>query len=102
MANTERDGAAAYGKVIAKAWRDPSFKAKLIADPQGTLRQAGISIPAGVTVQVVENTATHLHFVLPARPAGQLSDEALDAAAGGVIVFPGKPGVWPGGASSYG
>src|SRR4029453_12623925 len=76
MADKEQDKASAYGKVIARAWRDPSFKAKLLADPQGTLRQAGVSIPAGVTVKVVENTHAHFHFVLPAKPSGALTDEA--------------------------
>ena len=82
MADKQQDTAAGYGKIIAKAWRDPSFKAKLIADPQGTLKQAGVTIPAGVTVKVVENTDTHFHLVLPPKPAGALSDEALDQAAG--------------------
>ena len=45
MADKHQDKASAYGKVIAKAWRDPSFKAKLLADPQGTLRQAGVTHP---------------------------------------------------------
>ena len=84
MADKEQDKASAYGKVIAKAWRDPSFKAKLLADPQGTLRQAGVSLPAGMTVKVVENTDKHFHFVLPARPSGALTDEALDKVAGAV------------------
>ena len=73
---------AQYGKVIAKAWREPAFKAKLIADPRAILAEAGVSIPAGVTVKVLEDTGTHLHFVLPPKPTGQLSDEALDAVAG--------------------
>ena len=83
MADEEQGKAATYGKIIAKAWRDPSFKAKLIADPQGTLKQAGVSIPGDVTVKVVEDTDTHFHLVLPAKPAGALSDEALDQAAAG-------------------
>ena len=83
MAHKERDGAAAYGKVVAKAWRDPSFKAKLIADPRAILAEAGVAIPAGVTVKVLEDTATHLNFVLPPKPTGQLSDEALDKVAAG-------------------
>ena len=33
---TDKRKDAGYGKIIAKAWRDPSFKARLIADPQGT------------------------------------------------------------------
>ena len=99
MANTGRDNAAAYGKVVARAWRDPAFKAKLIADPQAVLREAGVAVPAGATVKVVENTGTHLHFVLPPKPVGQLSDEALDEVAGGAGPIPGKTGFWSGGAS---
>jgi hypothetical protein len=30
----------AYGKVVARAWRDPAFKAKLMTDPQSTLKGA--------------------------------------------------------------
>ena len=74
-------------------------KAKLIADPQAVLREAGMAVPAGTTVKVVENTGTHLHFVLPPKPVGQLSDEALDAVAGGAGAMPGKTGYWSGGAS---
>ena len=48
-----------YAKVVARTWRDPAFKAKLMADPQGTLKDAGITMPAGATVTVLENTATH-------------------------------------------
>src|SRR5258708_3639914 len=83
MAETEQDNAAAYGKMVAKAWRDPAFKAKLMADPHAALKDAGISVPAGVTVTVVENTDTHVHFVLPPKPTRELSDEALDKVAGG-------------------
>jgi len=82
MSNADQDSTATYGKIIAKAWRDPSFKAKLIADPHAVLKQAGVPVPAGVTVKVVENTDTHFHLVLPPKPAGALSDEALDKAAG--------------------
>jgi hypothetical protein len=99
MANTGRDNAAAYGKVVARAWRDPAFKAKLIADPQAVLKEAGMAVPAGATVTVVENTGTHLHFVLPPKPVGQLSDEALDEVAGGAVPMPGKTGFWSVGAS---
>jgi nitrile hydratase alpha subunit len=78
---------AQYGKVIAKAWREPAFKAKLIADPRAILAEAGVAIPADVTVKVLEDTTTHLHFVLPPKPTGQLSDEALDAVAAGTMTI---------------
>ena len=83
MANMQADKAAAYGKIIARAWREPAFKAKLIADRQAALKEAGVTVPVGVTVKVVENTDTHFHFVLPPKPVAELSDEALEKAAGG-------------------
>ena len=83
MAETKQDNAAAYGKMVARAWRDPAFKAKLLADPHATLKEAGLQVREGVTVKVVENTDTHHHLVLPPKPTGELSDEALDKVAGG-------------------
>jgi len=40
-----------------------------------------------VTVKVVENTDTHHHLVLPPKPTGELSDEALDKVAGGIAMI---------------
>ena len=83
MSDTEQKKAASYGKIIARAWRDQAFKAKLIANPGAILKDAGVTVPAGVTVTVVENTDTHVHLVLPPKPTEQLSDEALDNVAAG-------------------
>jgi hypothetical protein len=83
MAETERDNAAAYGRIVAKAWRDPAFKAKLLADPHAALKDAGVAVAAGVTVKVVENSASLFHLVLPIKPTGVLSDEELDQVAAG-------------------
>ena len=47
------------------------------------LAEAGIKLPAGVTVSLVEDSDTHLHLVLPARAQAALSDAQLDAVAGG-------------------
>ncbi len=71
------------GKIIAKAWRDPAFKAGLIANPAAALRAEGIDVPAGMAVTVVENTDKQFHLVLPPVPSDELSDEGLDAVAGG-------------------
>jgi hypothetical protein len=71
------------GKIIAKAWRDPAFKAELIANPAAALKAEGIDVPAGMTVAVVENTDKQFHLVLPPVPSGELSDEALDGVSGG-------------------
>jgi len=73
----------AFAKIVAKAWRDPVFKAELIANPAAALKAEGIDVPAGMTVTVVENTDKQFHLVLPPVPTDELSDEALDAVAGG-------------------
>ena len=73
------------GKIIAKAWRDPAFKAELIANPAAALQAEGIEVPEGMTVTVVENTDKQFHLVLPPVPTDELSDEALDGVAGGLF-----------------
>jgi hypothetical protein len=74
----------AFGKIIAKAWRDPAFKAALIANPAAALKAEGIDVPAGMAVTVLENTDKQFHLILPPVPSDALSDEALDAVSGGV------------------
>ena len=81
-----------FGKIIAKAWRDPVFKAELIANPAAALKAEGIDVPAGMTVTVVENTDKQFHLVLPPKPTGELSDKDLDGVVGGGR----KPGPGPG------
>ena len=80
---TEND--TAFGKIIAKAWRDPAFKAELIANPAAALKAEGIDVPAGMKVTVVENTDKLFHLVLPPAPTDELSDKELDAVAGGAF-----------------
>ena len=72
-----------FGKIVAKAWRDPAFKAELIANPAAALKAEGIDVPAGMTVTVVENTDKLFHLVLPPVLSDELSDEALAVVAGG-------------------
>ncbi|MEC4593962.1 MULTISPECIES: NHLP leader peptide family RiPP precursor [Nitrospirillum] len=77
------------GKIIAKAWADEGYKARLLANPAAVLTAEGVDLPAGITFRVVEDTAAVQTLVLPARPA-DLSDDDLDRAAGG-LCFPGDP-----------
>ena len=70
--------------VIARATTDEDFRAALVADPRGVLVAAGVELPDGLEVRVLENSAAHTHFVLPS--AGELGDEILAGAAGGSTV----------------
>ncbi|MBF0333312.1 MAG: NHLP leader peptide family RiPP precursor [Alphaproteobacteria bacterium] len=76
-------------RIIAKAWADEAFKARLIADPAATLLAEGVAVPTNVTLKVVENTDTVVHIVLPPKPTDELSAEALDGISGGACLDPG-------------
>lgn len=70
------------GQIIAKAWSDAEFKARLLANPAETLQAEGVEVPAGVKVNAVENTNEQFFLVIPNKP-DELSDEQLDSVAGG-------------------
>jgi hypothetical protein len=72
-----------YGQLVARAWSDTAFKLRLLAEPATALAEQGIAVPPGVEVRVHENTPAVFHLTLPPRPSDELSDEQLDAAAGG-------------------
>ena len=69
-------------QLMAKVWADAHFKAQLMVNPAATLKAEGIDIPDGMEIRVLENTETVFHLVLPVKPT-ELSDEELDAVAGG-------------------
>ncbi|MEA1648117.1 NHLP leader peptide family RiPP precursor [Nitrospirillum sp. BR 11164] len=74
--------AALAGRIVAKAWTDEAFKARLLADPATVLRREGMDLPAGVAIRVVEDTGTARTLVLPAKPA-DLTEEELGRVVGG-------------------
>jgi nitrile hydratase len=60
-ARTPADGA----RVVARAWTDPDFKARLLSDTRGALGEMGIEIPAETPhLTVVENTEDVHHLVV--------------------------------------
>ncbi len=74
--------------LINRSLEDEDFRQRLLDDPKGTLEQElGGSLPEGVEVRAVEETADTIYLVLPsASPlgeGGEISDRELDAVAGG-------------------
>jgi hypothetical protein len=55
------------GKVIARAWVDKAYHARLLKDPHAVLTEAGVHVKGKVHVH--ENTDSDVHLVLPKRPA---------------------------------
>ncbi|MNE86079.1 Nitrile hydratase, alpha chain [compost metagenome] len=57
-------------QVIQKAWEDPSFKQKLLANPKEALREAlGIHLPDNITLTTVEEGSNEFYLVIPPSPA---------------------------------
>ena len=59
-----------WAKVIAQAWIDEEFKAKLLADPKTVLREEGIEFPESIKVNIIEAKEDELNLTLPLKPEG--------------------------------
>jgi len=75
-------------KIVERRLQDEVFRRRLLADPRATLEQEyGERIPEGVQVRAVEETPDTIYLVLPSSSAGAgaggLSDQDLEAVAGG-------------------
>jgi hypothetical protein len=75
----------ALTQLFTACWRDEALKARFLSDPKSVLAEHGIDVPAGITVNVVENTNDTINITMPMAPENshELSDEELGAAAGG-------------------
>ncbi|GIP60068.1 NHLP leader peptide family RiPP precursor [Paenibacillus woosongensis] len=63
-------GALLQTQIIQKAWQDPSFKAKLLADPKAAIQEAlGVIIPDHIKVKAVEENSDEFYLVLPPNPS---------------------------------
>ena len=51
-------------KVVAHAWVDPQFKARLLADAKGAAAELGIDVANSPELKVVENTAEVHHMIV--------------------------------------
>jgi hypothetical protein len=63
-----------WGRVVARAWDDTAFRQRLLTEPASVLGEAGIEVPPGVAVRVVESSLAEAAeddpcFWLPPSPA---------------------------------
>ena len=75
--------------VVDKAVSDPAFRAQLLANPSATLQSAGVSIPAGARVKIVEDTQNLRYLAVSDRPA-DISDADLATATSETIANDGS------------
>jgi hypothetical protein len=84
-------------KLIARAWEDEAFKAALLSNPSQAIAQAGLTVPEGTEIRVVEQSSDKgvkekpgVHYlILPPKPKrdeaeeSELSEDELSFVAGG-------------------
>jgi hypothetical protein len=54
-----------FGQLVQRATEDATLRQRLLTAPQQTLAEAGITLPAGIEIEIVENTDKVIHLVLP-------------------------------------
>jgi hypothetical protein len=53
-----------WQQLIQRAWREPPFLARLVAEPAQVLTEAGIPVPPGLQLTLLQDTPTTRHLVL--------------------------------------
>jgi len=71
-----------WGRIWARCWTDPVFKAQLLADPAMVLKAEGLNVPTGLQLVALEDSPSKVHWVIPVRPSQLSDDELNDVAAG--------------------
>jgi hypothetical protein len=83
-----------WGQIVGRAWADDGFNQRLRADPAGVLKEYDLPLPAGLRIEVLEDTDLVpedtdgvMHLVLPGKPsAAELSEDDLCSVGGPVAV----------------
>jgi hypothetical protein len=76
--------------LIEKAWEDEAFRQELLTNPRAVyLKETGHEVPEGFEIEIIDETPGSIKMVLPQNPVpaeleDELSDEALEAVAGGI------------------
>ena len=75
-----------YSSLFAACWKDETLKARFMSDPKAVLAEYGIVFPDEVDLKTVENADNCVYITIPAPPRedGELSDDELSNAAGGM------------------
>jgi bifunctional DNA-binding transcriptional regulator/antitoxin component of YhaV-PrlF toxin-antitoxin module len=82
-----------YYQIVAKAWKDDSFKQRLLSEPKVIFKEYGIEVADNLEIQVVQNTSNSVYFIIPVKPSEELSEQELEIVAGGLEAAEGALGL---------
>jgi intracellular multiplication protein IcmD len=69
------------GAVVNRAQTDPAFRHQLLTSAIAALQSQGITMPPGMSLQVLENGSTRANLVVPAMPADLSADARQELAS---------------------
>lgn len=73
--------------MVAKAWADPAFKARLLADPQAVVAEEGLPLMPGVQLRVEDGgSEAYMNMPLPAAPEGVDAEDFAALVETGIVV----------------
>jgi hypothetical protein len=64
MSDVEQERAI-IAEVIVDAWKNEAFRERLVGDPAGVLREAGLELPADCRVTLMQDTGNVSHVSIP-------------------------------------
>lgn len=74
----------ALASIQSQAVKDAAFRAELKKDPKAAVEKLlGVKLPQGLSLKVVEDSATAVHLVLPPAADGPLAEGDLGKVSGG-------------------
>lgn len=71
--------------ISLKAHRDPNFRSQLKSNPKATVEGILGSSLSGISISVVEDTDNAITLVIPPAASEELSEDQLEAVAGGFL-----------------
>lgn len=81
-----------WSQVVAQCWMDPQYQARLVREPEAVLREAGLSLPAGIKVQVIADTPAQQTLVIPPPPAaGEIGASVQSRKAAMPVIYSWPP-----------
>lgn len=81
---SNEEAQSAMQAIIQRSTTDPEFRQLVLRDPAAAVLQvSGKPLPEGFVINVVDNEGADLTVVLPDPSAGELSENELEAVAGG-------------------
>ncbi len=73
--------------LLDRMHEEPGLRTELTHDSKALLREMDVSVPSGMSIKVVSNTAQTIHVVLPPDPNAALEDEWMEVLQAGATTW---------------